>query len=440
MAQSPSTKTPRSSQELVRGLRNAVPYIREHDGQVFVVAFGGEALTDAQCFQRLIRDLVLIADLGVRLVLVPGARPQINQRLHAQNQPCAFHQNLRITPESAMPLIAEAVGAVQLEIISWLSARLSLASGTGLAQRALTGNFITARPVGVIDGVDLGYTGAVRRVDTAALHAALQHEAVVVQSTLGFSPTGEMFNLRAEEVAEAIAASVGADKLIYLTTLPEHLPSTLTLDEVDRWLPDPEQAAEFSGHLASARRAVEQGVARVHLIDRCMDGGLLIELYTRDGCGTMVTKEPYEQIRPASLDDIGGILALIEPLEREGVLVRRSREQLELEIERFIVIDRDGDVIGCAALYPFPAEKTAELAALVVHPAYQHGGRAGRLLQYLEDMARQAGLESVFLLSTQSIGFFKERGFTPLEISELPPQRQQLYNYKRNSLAFGKPL
>lgn len=436
-----SARQPEQPDELVRGLRNAVPYIREHDGHVFVVAFGGEALTEADCFQRLIRDLVLIADLGARLVLVPGARPQITQRLDVAGLESRFYQQLRITDEQIMPLVAQAVGAVQMDIISWLSARLSLASGTGLAQRAWTGNFITARPIGVVDGVDLGYTGAVRRVDVHALQQALAHQAVVVQSTIGFSPTGEMYNLRAEEVAEAIAAEVGADKLIYLTRPPARLPSTLTQAQATHWLDQaPPAEDEFCGHLASAKAAIARGVDRVHLIDRRIDGGLLIELYTRDGCGAMVTQEPYEQIRPASMDDIGGILSLIEPLERQGVLVRRSREQLELEIERFVVIDRDGDVIGCAALYPFQPEKTAELAALVVHPAYQRGGRAARLLAFLEDQARGLGLESVFLLSTRTIGFFKERGFSPLAIEQLPAERQQMYNFKRNSLAFYKAL
>ena len=427
---------------LVQGLRDAVPYIREHEGHVFVIAFGGEALDDPAGFERLIRDIVLIADLGVKLVLVPGTRPQINRRLENAGFPERFHQGLRVTdPEMIQPL-TEAVGAVQFDVISWLSARLSLASGSGLAQRVLTGNFVTARPMGVIDGVDLGHTGRVRRVDVEGVRDALGDGSIVVQTNLGFSPTGELFNLRSEDVAESMAVALGADKLIFLTDPLDNLPTAMSLAEVEGLLDDTEVSlsTEFQLHLQSAVRACSKGVDRIHLVDRDVDGALLVELYTRDGCGTLITSEPYERIRQATLDDIGGILALIEPMEQAGVLVRRSREQLELETDRFVVIDRDGDIIACAALYPFPDDGSAELAALVVHPAYQGGGRAGRLLAFMENRARSLGLKSIFLLSTQTMAFFRERGFADESLENLPAARQAFYNLKRNSRIFRKWL
>ena len=428
---------------LVQGLRDAVPYIREHENHVFVLAFGGEALDEPASFERLIRDIVLIADLGVKLVLVPGTRPQINRRLTDAGFPERFHQGLRVTePEMIAPL-TEAVGAVQFDVISWLSARLSLASGSGLAQRVLTGNFVTARPMGVIDGVDLGHTGTVRRVDVDGVRDALGDGSIVVQTNIGFSPTGELFNLRSEDVAESMAVALGADKLIFLTDPLEDLPTAMSLAEVEGLLDKADDAAlstEFRLHLESAVRACSKGVDRIHLVDREVDGALLVELYTRDGCGTLITSEPYERIRPATLDDIGGILALIEPMEQAGVLVRRSREQLELETDRFVVIDRDGDIIACAALYPFPEDGTAELAALVVHPAYQGGGRAARLLAFMESRARSLGLKSVFLLSTQTMAFFREKGFADESLENLPSQRRALYNLKRNSRIFRKWL
>ena len=181
-------------QVLVHGLRNAVPYIREHEGKVFVVAFGGEALDEPESFNRVVRDLVLLADLGVRLVLVPGARPQINRRLALAGLEPRFHQGLRITEFEMIDPVTEAVGALQFDLLSWLSTRLSMSSGSGLAQRVLTGNFVTARPMGVIDGVDLGFTGAVRRVDVDGIRDALGDGSIVVQSNLGFSPTGELYN------------------------------------------------------------------------------------------------------------------------------------------------------------------------------------------------------------------------------------------------------
>jgi amino-acid N-acetyltransferase len=428
---------------LVQGLRDAVPYIREHEGHVFVIAFGGEALDQPAAFERLIRDIVLIADLGARLVLVPGTRPQINRRLSEAGFSERFHHGLRVTEPGMIAPLTEAVGAVQFDVISWLSARLSLASGSGLAQRVLTGNFVTARPMGVIDGVDLGHTGAVRRVDVDGVRDALGDGSIVVQTNLGFSPTGELFNLRAEEVAESMAVALGADKLIFLTDPLEDLPTAMSLDDVERLLERSDEDAlstEFRLHLQSAVRACSRGVDRIHLVDRDVDGALLVELYTRDGCGTLITSEPYERIRPATPDDIGGILALLEPMEQAGVLVRRSREQLELETDRFVVIDRDGDIIACAALYPFPAERTAELAALVVHPAYRGGGRAARLLAYMENRARSLGLESIFLLSTQTTAFFREKGFADERLDNLPAERRAFYNLKRNSRIFRKWL
>lgn len=427
-------------QVLVQGLRNAVPYIREHDGKVFVLAFGGEALDDPETFHRVVRDLVLLADLGIRLVLVPGARPQINRRLALAGLTPKFHQGLRITEFEMIDPLSEAVGALQFDLLSWLSTRLSMASGSGLAQRVLTGNFIAAKPMGVIDGVDLGFTGSVRKVDVDGIRDALGDGSIVVQSNLGFSPTGELFNLRAEEVAESLAVSLGADKLIFLTDPVDDLPSVMGLTDVQQLLSRPQSTLsdEFRLHLESATRACSRGVDRVHLVDREDDGALLVELFTRDGCGTLISAEPFEWIRAASLDDIGGIVALIEPLEQTGVLVRRSREQLELELDRFVVIERDGDIIGCAALYPYPESQSAELAALVIHPAYQRGGRAGRILNFLELRARSMGLKSVFLLSTQTMAFFKEKGFVAENVSSLPTERQVLYNYKRNSKIFRK--
>lgn len=431
-----------SQQILIQGLRDAVPYIREHEGKVFVLAFGGEALDAPESFQRVIRDLVLIADLGVRLVLVPGARPQINRRLTQAGLVPRFQAGFRITEFEMIDPVTEAVGALQFDLLSWLSTRLSMSSGSGLAQRVLTGNFVTARPMGVIDGVDLGFTGAVRRIDVEGIRDALGDGSIVVQSNLGFSPTGELFNLRAEDIAEAVAESLGADKLIFLTDPVDDLPSVMSLVDVRLLLDraDTVLSDEFRLHLESAIHACSRGVDRVHLVDRDVDGSLLVELFTRDGSGTLISAEPFEKIRPASLDDIGGIVALIEPLEQAGVLVRRSREQLELEVERFVVIERDGDVIGCAALYPYPESSTAELAALVVHPAYQRGGRAGRLLAFLESRARSLGLRSVFLLSTQTMAFFKEKGFADENLAGLPVARQALYNFKRNSRIYRKWL
>ncbi|MGC9455969.1 MAG: amino-acid N-acetyltransferase [Halothiobacillaceae bacterium] len=428
------------SLQRVRGLRDAVPYIRAHQGHVFVVAVGGEALADESAFTVLVQDLLLLTHLGIRLVLVPGARPQIDHRLARDGIRSRFHQGRRVTDAETLDGVCEAVGALQFELISWLSTRLGPGSASGLAQRVVSGNFVTARPMGVIDGVDLGYTGQVRRVDVAGVRAALHDGSVVVQGNLGYSPTGELFNLRAEDIAVAMAVALGADKLVFLTDPLEGLPEVLSLAEAVDLSTSDAVSEEFRLHLESAVEACRRGVDRVHLVDREIDGALLAELFTRDGCGTLITAEAYERIRTATLDDIGGIVALIEPLEQAQVLVRRSREQLELEIGRFTVIERDGDVIGCAALYPYPEARTGELACLVVHPDYRGEGRAARLLAHMETAARRQGLDSVFVLSTQTTHWFKERGFVEGAVEQLPVARQALYNFRRNSKIFRKRL
>ncbi|MDD3609631.1 MAG: amino-acid N-acetyltransferase [Halothiobacillaceae bacterium] len=428
-----------ASQAFVRGLRDAVPYVREHHDRVFVVSFGGEAI-EHPSFAGVAEDLVHLANLGARLVLVPGARPQIDRRLAAAGIEPRYHKGLRVTEPEALSAVKEAIGQVMLDLMAALSARHGMTSGSGLSHRVLSGNFILARPMGVIDGVDFGYTGRLRRVDVAGLKDAVEDGSLVVQPSLGFSPTGEIFNLRAEEVAVATAVALGADKLIFLTDPIEGLPAEMTPTDAGRMRHDVALSEEFRLHLDSAVEACARGVSRVHLVDRETPGSLLLELFTRDGSGTLITAEPYERTRTAQMEDIGGIVALITPLEEEGVLVRRSREQLELEIDRFVVIERDGDVIGCAALYPYPENAMGELACLVIHPDYQRAGRAQRLLTHMEHLARRLGLARLFVLTTQTAQWFQERGFALAELSKLPLPRQQLYNFSRNSKIFIKPL
>ena len=184
--------------------------------------------------------------------------------------------------------------------------------------------------------------------------------------------------------------------------------------------------------------ACQNGVNRCHLISFSQDGALLEELFTRDGAGTQVCKESYEQIRPATIEDVAGIIELIRPLEEQGALVKRSRELLETEISCFNVIIRDGAVVGCAALYPF--QKSGELACLATHPDYRNNERGELLLQAIEKQARKLGLNSLFVLTTQSVHWFQERGFEPGSPGELPVQKKSLYNYQRNSKVFSKPL
>ncbi len=430
----------------VSWFRASSPYIHAFRGRTFVVTFGGEAVDD-ESFPNLIHDIALLSSLGVRLVLVHGARPQIERRLKTAKVKPLYSAGLRITEPQAMPSVMEAVGAVRVQIEALLSMGLANSPMAGARIRVASGNFVTAKPLGVHEGVDYGLTGEVRRVDAEAIKQRLDSGAIVLISPLGYSPTGEVFNLTALEVATEVASALHADKLLCLTEKTglkdsrKKLMRQLSMSDAATMLNGRARLnAEDRAHLEAAFSACQNKVRRVHLVDRHVDGALLLELFTRDGIGTLISGDVYEGTRQATIEDVGGILELIKPLEEAGILVRRSREQLELEIGRYNVIDRDGTIIGCAALFPFSEENTGELACLAVHPDYRRGGRGDALLQYTEAQARQLGLHSLFVLTTRAIQWFQERGFTVKDKSHLPGKRQALYNLQRNSKVLLKPL
>ncbi len=426
-------------------VRQATPYIHAHRGRTFVIAFGGEAVADAR-FPDLVHDIALLHGLGIRLVLVHGARPQIEARLRGQGAELRYVNGLRVTDAKALACVKEAAGVVRVEIEALLSLGLANSPMAGVRIPVVSGNFVTARPLGVIDGVDHAHTGAVRRVDHRTLRAVLEQGAVALMPPLGYSPTGEVFNLSAADVARSVAVALGADKLIFLIedaaiTDASWLPPNLLAREVDpllaagREIPD-----EIAACLRAGAEACRNGIRRVHLVGRRQNGALLRELLTRDGSGTLISAEPYEELRPARVDDVTGILELLRPLEERGVLVRRSRERLETEIDRFFLAERDGMVTACAALYPYPREDMAELACLAVHPDYRGDRRGDRLLEHLEGLVRAAGIARLFVLTTQTAHWFQERGFQAAGLEALPMEKQALYNFQRNSKVFIKTL
>jgi len=426
--------------------RQAGPYINAHRGKTFVFLFGGEAV-ESEHFSNLIHDFALLHSLGIHLVLVHGARPQIEQRLHEAGREMCYVNGLRLTEPDDLRHIKQAVGSVRIRIEARLSMGLANSPMHGARLRVVSGNMITARPLGVREGVDYGFTGEVRRIDRRAIRLWLDQGAIVLLSPLGYSPTGEIFNLSAEEVATATAMALRADKLLVLSESPalrgvEGRPiRELSPSDAERLLVEPaDLSEEMIRHLRQALRACKAGVRRIHLLQRRVDGALLLELFTRDGIGTLITADIYEGLRPAAIDDVGGVLALIRPLEDDGTLVRRSRERLEMEIDRFILLERDGMIIGCMALYPFPDERLGELACVAMHPHYRSKGRAELLLHYIERLAREQGLSRLFVLTTRAAHWFQERGFEPAEVTDLPVGKQALYNWQRRSKVFIKTL
>jgi amino-acid N-acetyltransferase len=420
----------------VHWFRSSTPYIQAHRNKTFVINFGGEALQD-DSFQNLIHDFALLNSLGIRLVLVHGIRPQIDARLQKLNHPARFHNRLRITDDVALQCVKEAAGLVRVEIEALLSMGLANSPMANAELKVASGNFIVAKPIGVIDGVDYANTGAVRRINSTAIHAQLEQNNLVLISPIGYSPSGDVFNLSAEQVATSIAIALNAEKLIFLTEescVDENgnLIAQLTTDELKQMPP------EFA--LNAAMESCDAGIARVHLLNRHIDGALLQELFTRDGVGTLISSAPYEICRAATLNDIGGILELIKPLEQQGILAKRSREKIEMEIADYVVIERDGLIIGCSALHVNALERCAVLACLAVHSDYRGGARGQRLFSTALMLAKTQSAETVFVLSTQTAQWFIERGFATCEWTNVPDFLKALYNPQRNSKILFKPL
>lgn len=432
--------------EFVTWFRNSSPYIKAFRHRTFVVAFGGEMLADAQ-FATLVHDLALLHSLGVRLVLVHGTRPQIEQCMKQRKAKMHYEHGLRVTDDTALACVKQAAGSVRVDIEALLSMGLANSPMSGADIRVVSGNFMTAQPLGVRHGVDYCHTGEVRRIDSTAIHHHLDDGALVLLSPLGYSPTGEVFNLSAHDVATAAAIQLKADKLIHLmdgkgiTDNRNRLLRELTLEQAETLLAGNNKLTkDASNCLVSAINACRQEVPRSHILSRQLDGALLLELFSRDGCGTLIMQDPFEDTRQATLDDIGGLLELIEPLESDDILVRRSRERLEIEIDHFTVVERDGMIIACTALYPFVKEKVSEVACLAVHPDYRNQGRGDALLKYIERQSRQLGIKQIFVLTTRTAHWFRERGFKTGALEKLPVKRRELYNYQRNSKVFIKEI
>ncbi len=430
------------STELVQGFRHTVPYINAHRDKTFVIMLGGEAI-EHENFSGIVNDIGLLHSLGIRLVLVYGARPQIDANLADHQLEPLYHKYTRVTDATSLELVKQAAGRLQLEITARLSMSVSNTPLQGAHINVVSGNFIIAQPLGIDDGVDYCHSGRIRRIDHQAIHRQLDNDAIVLIGPVAVSVTGESFNLTSEEVATQVAIKLKAEKMIGFCSeqgvtdaegniVPEMFPNQAQL-RVDAFEQQGEYLSGTVRFLRGAVQACRSGVPRSHLISYQEDGALLQELFSREGIGTQVVMESAEQIRKATIDDIGGILELIRPLEQQGILVRRSREQLEMEINKFTVVVRDNLTIACAALYPFPEEMIGEMACVAVHPEYRSSSRGEVLLQHICLQARMMGLRKIFVLTTRSIHWFQERGFIPVDIESLPETKKKMYNYQRRS-------
>ncbi|HFD13410.1 MAG TPA: amino-acid N-acetyltransferase [Crenotrichaceae bacterium] len=433
--------------QFVQWFRNSSPYIHAHRGTTIVISFGGDAVLNPY-FYRHIHDFALLNSLGIRLVLVHGIRPQVDQKLAEQNIEPQFSHGLRITDLTALECVKAAAGHVKVELEALFTTSLSSSPMAGASIRVASGNVVIAKPYGVRKGVDFGYTGEVRRIDKQAIQQMLEQESVVLLSPIGYSVTGEVYNLSAESVATEVAIALQAEKLILM--IPEDIQDPVSQQTIQQMTTietglfcnhySEQLDPELHNHLRAAINASERGVQRTHLLNHNIDGAVLQELFSRDGIGTLISTTLYENLRTATLDDVGGILDLIMPLENEGILTSRSRESLETGIEDFIVLDRDGLVVGCVAAHQYLDNQMIELACLAIHPEYRNGGRAQRLLTHIENQALHCGMKRLVILTTHTSDWFREHGFESGTINDLPTQRQNEFNASRNSRVLFKNI
>ena len=432
--------------------RSVAPYIHAYRGKTFVVAIAGELIAAGK-LNLFVQDMAILHAMGIKLVLVHGFRPQVNEQLRAKGHESRYSHGRRITDAVALDCAQEAAGQLRFEIEAAFSQGLPNTPMANATVRLVSGNFLTARPVGIVDGVDFQQSGLVRKVDAVAMHRAIDSGAVVLLSPFGFSPTGEAFNLTMEDVATSAAIALQADKLMFLTEIAgiredqgdmeSPIDTELALADAERLLaslPNPTQPTDTAFYLQHCVRACRGGVERSHILPFAVDGALLMEVYTHDGIGTMVVDEKLESLREATADDIGGILQLIEPFEQDGTLVKRDRTSIERDIDHYTVIEHDGVIFGCAALYPFPETNTGEMAALTVSHHVQGQGDGERILKRVEQRARAMGLQSIFVLTTRTMHWFIKRGFVQAEPDALPEARRRLYNWDRRSQVLVKKL
>ncbi len=434
------------STALVKGFRQSAPYVNAHRGKTMVIMLGGEAVADNN-FANIISDLSLLHSLGVKLVVVHGARPQINELLEEHNYSTPYHKGIRITDEKALNFVMQAAGRLQLAITAQLSMSLNNTPMAGTQLNVVSGNFVIAQPLGVDDGIDYCHSGKIRRIDSQGIKSMLDHGSIVLLGPIASSVTGESFNLTSEEVATQVAIKLKADKIIGFCSEQGimnddgHVVAELFPREAEKVLQklesqydgDLEQSSGTVRFIRAATSACLSGVPRGHLVSYKEDGALIQELFSFDGIGTQIVTASAEQVRQAEIDDIGGILDLIRPLEEQGILVRRSREQLEQEITLFTIIEKDGLIIGCAALYPYKEDSMAEMACVAIHPEYRDGDRGVLLLNHMKQQSKVQGIGRIFVLTTHSLHWFREQGFTEIGVDGLPMKKQSLYNYQRKS-------
>lgn len=425
-----------SELDFTNNLRQASPYIAQHRDKTLVIYLPGELISNHQALQQLCKDIVLLHNLGIKVVLTLGATPQIDAALSRHELKWQTYHSTRITESAHLPYFQEIIGHVRAQV----EAAFSLASAEQKTHiTVVSGNWVIAQPKGVIDGIDFQHTGTLRKIHSA-IEKTLEGGQVALITPLAYSLTGEVFNLNTLDQAFAIASALSAEKLMIFTATDtlSNLPKSLSLQQTKALIDSPTLSDEVSRLLNSTLES-NQTIKRIHLMSQDTPSALLLELFSRDGFGTLIYADRYHQLRQAQSEDVAGILNLIQPLQQQGILAQRTQATLELEIQNFLVLEIDQRIIGCAALYPID-EMHAELACLAVEPHYRGQSMGEELLDAIQTKAQRSGIHTLFLLTTHTHHWFIEHGFNESTPDQLPTQRQALYNNQRQSKVLQKSL
>ncbi len=426
-------------------LREILRYVPRFRDKVFVIAVDG-AIVEHDNFRNLLLDVALLRSLSIGVALVHGAGHQIRRLAEQTGQSASNFDGTGITDEVTLQLALTAANRVTHETLEGLSAN---------DLRGACGNAVVAHPAGILNGVDHRHTGRVERVDTVLLQALLGRDIVPVIPPLGVDGEGRSYRLNSDSVAVEVARALQAVKLIYLTTFegvqapvePNDAPQLLrqlTVEEAEAILK--KQRSEIPpaqlSKLEHAVRAGRGGVPRVHIIDGRVQEGLLAEVFSNEGIGTLIHANEYQAIRRAQRRDARLLYALIQDSIESDELMRRTYAEIERTIDDFFVFEVDRNLVGCAALHLYPQQRQAELACVCVNVRYENQGIGAKLMQYAEAQARAAGVAQMFCLSTQAFNYFQQKGgFIPGSPDELPPSRRERYDRSgRHSLVLFKKL
>ena len=433
----------------IQNFRLSAKYINLFNQNIFVIALSGYVFNEDQ-FEKIAQDINILHSLKIKVILVYGARPQVESILVKNKIPVRLVKNMRVTSSAALKHVIEVNGAIRNKIEATLSTIKSVSEGMRLS----SGNFLTAMPVGIIDGIDMESTGKIRGVDVEAIKNKLNHHEIVIVSPIGYSPIGQIFNLSYEQTAANIAAAINADKLIYyvdangiLNERGELIPE-LTSEKAHKLIshieekPSPESAQNLSyddfNILKSSVFAIKNKIKKVHLINRHIDGSLIEELFTEKGSGTILTEFSLESFRKATEGDIKNIYRILFPLKKRKILIGRDLTQIKGMINQFYVLEHDKKFVGCVSLNSF--KESLELASFSIEPKYQRLGFGKKLLKLCELEAKKLKYDEIFILTTQSEHWFAENGFKEKSKELMPTFKKKTYQSERNSKYLTKKL